>query len=112
MSKNTYLGELEQMLLWAVLRLDGEGYGATILEELNARVDRKVTTGALYATLDRLESKGMIGSRLADAEPNRGGRRKRYLSVTAEGQRALERVRHEWLSLWDGLNLARGSRES
>jgi len=111
MTKQTYLGELEQMLLWAVLRLDGEGYGATILKELNTRVERQVTTGALYATLDRLEGKGMIRSRLADAEPNRGGRRKRYLSVTAAGQAALERVRHEWMSLWEGVDLARGARE-
>ena len=81
MTRGTYLGELEQMVLWAVLRLDGQGYGATIIEELSGRVERRVTPGALYATLDRLEEKGMLESRLADPEPGRGGRRKRYLTL-------------------------------
>ena len=73
MTQQTYLGELEQMVLWAVLRLDGDGYGTTILEALTGRVDRRVTPGALYATLDRLEEKGMIQSRLADPEAGRTG---------------------------------------
>jgi PadR family transcriptional regulator PadR len=110
MARGTYLGELEQLVLWAVLRLDGEGYGTTILEALNDRVDRRVTPGALYATLDRLESKGMISSRLADPEAGRGGRRKRYLTVTDAGRSVLERTRREWTSMWDGLELAPGDR--
>ena len=108
MSSKTYLGELEQMVLWAVLRLDGKGYGTTILEALTERADRKVTPGALYATLDRLEEKGMIQSRLADPEAGRGGRRKRYMTVTGEGRAALERTRQEWMRVWDGLELASG----
>lgn len=112
MGERTYLGEFEQMVLWAVLRMDGDGYGTTILEVLNARVDRQVTPGALYATLDRLEEKGMIRSRLADADVRRGGRRRRYMSVTAEGRRALERVRNEWNRLWEGMDPAVGSYES
>ena len=109
MSEDIYLGELEQIVLWAVLRLDGEGYGAMILEELDQRVDRKVTPGALYTTLDRLEGKGMISSRLADPEPGRGGRRKRMLTVTAGGRSALQRTRREWLRMWDGVELVEGS---
>jgi DNA-binding PadR family transcriptional regulator len=105
MGRQNYLGELEQMVLWAVLRLDGEGYGTTILEALTERVDRRVTPGALYATLDRLEEKGMISSRLADPEAGRGGRRKRYLTVTAEGRGALDRTRREWMRMWDGMDL-------
>ncbi|HKJ03060.1 MAG TPA: helix-turn-helix transcriptional regulator, partial [Longimicrobiales bacterium] len=91
MERRTYLGELEQLVLWVVLRLGGNGYGTTILEAINERADRRVTPGALYATLDRLEAKGMVGSRLADPEAGRGGRRKRYLTVTPEGAGALER---------------------
>jgi PadR family transcriptional regulator len=106
MGRQNYLGELEQMVLWAVLRLDGDGYGTTILQELTGRVDRRVTPGALYATLDRLEEKGMIQSRLADPEPGRGGRRKRYLTVTTDGQTALERTRQEWIRMWDGMDVA------
>ena len=109
MSDETYLGELEQRVLWSVLRLGGDGYGTTILEELNERVDRRVTPGAMYATLDRLEAKGMISSRLADPEPGRGGRRKRYLSVTAEGRDSLERTRQEWMRVWGDMELATGS---
>jgi len=106
MGRQNYLGELEQMVLWAVLHLDGDGYGTTILEELTGRVDRRVTPGALYATLDRLEEKGMVQSRLADPEPGRGGRRKRYLTVTPEGQTALERTRQDWIRMWDGMDVA------
>jgi DNA-binding PadR family transcriptional regulator len=108
MGRQTYLGELEQMVLWAVLRLGGDGYGTTILDEINGRVPRRVTPGALYATLDRLEAKGMVQSRLADPEAGRGGRRKRYLTVTAEGMAALERTRREWMTMWEGLDVVPG----
>lgn len=101
-----YLGEFEQMVLWAVLRLGGDGYGAMILEELNRRVDREVSTGAFYSTLDRLEAKGMVRSRLEDPEPGRGGRRKRYMDITSDGAAALERTRGEWLRLWEGMDAA------
>ena len=102
-SEAPYLGELEQAVLWTALRLAGEGYGATILADLNDRLDRTVTAGALYATLDRLHEKGMVRSRLADRDPRRGGRRKRYITVTPEGRSALGRVREEWMRLWDGV---------
>ncbi|HEX9886521.1 MAG TPA: PadR family transcriptional regulator [Longimicrobiales bacterium] len=106
MTDPTYLGELEQMVLWAVLRLEGDAYGPLILEELGERVGRTVSPGALYATLDRLETKGMLRSTLADPEPRRGGRPRRYVSVTAEGREALARVRSEWMRLWAGLDVA------
>lgn len=99
----TYLGEFEQMVLWAVLRLDGSGYGPLILEELEARADRTVSPGALYPTLDRLEDKGMICSRLGEPEPGRGGRPKRFVEVTGEGRQALERARGTWTRLWQDL---------
>jgi DNA-binding PadR family transcriptional regulator len=108
MSDRTYLGELEQMTLWTVLRVGENAYGPRILAEIHERVGRTVTPGALYATLDRLESKGMIASQLADADSGRGGRRRRYVSVTAEGREALALVRHEWMSLWEGVHLAVG----
>ncbi|MDH3223455.1 MAG: PadR family transcriptional regulator [Gemmatimonadota bacterium] len=98
-----YLGELEQAVLWTALRLEGDGYGATILLELNRRIERQVSPGALYATLDRLQKKGMIESRLADPDPRRGGRRKRYVVVTERGRAGLARVRGEWMQLWDGV---------
>lgn len=106
MGDSTYLGEFEQMVLWAVLRLDGEGYGAMILEELSGRVDRAVSMGAFYATLDRLEAKGMVTSRLQDPAPGRGGRRRRYMTVTPQGVAALDRTRREWTRLWEGMDVS------
>ena len=105
MGKSGYLGELEQTVLWAVLRHDGEAYGTPILNELERRVGRTVTPGALYATLDRLQEKGMLRSKLADPEPGRGGRRKRYMTLTAEGRSALAKTRVAWMRLWDGLEV-------
>ena len=100
---NVYLGELEQTVLWSVLRLEGDAYGARILLELEKRASRKVTPGALYATLDRLEEKGLVSATLADPEPGRGGRRKRYMSLTPAGRVALQKARRTWTELWDGL---------
>jgi PadR family transcriptional regulator PadR len=109
LGSRTYLGELEQMVLWAILRLDGDGYGALVLEALDERVDRRLSTGAVYTTIDRLEQKGMISARLADPEPGRGGRRKRYLAVTEAGREALALTRREWLRVWDGLEAELGA---
>ena len=103
MGREGYLGELEQMVLWVVLRHDGKAYGTPILNELESRVGRTVTPGALYATLDRLQDKGMLESSLADPEPGRGGRRKRYLTVTTHGRSALAKTRAAWTQLWDGI---------
>ena len=108
MRDRTYLGELEQMILWSTLRVGDDAYGPRILQELEERVGRAVSPGALYATLDRLESKGMIRSRLADPEPGRGGRRRRYVGVTESGREALALVRAEWMSLWKDVDPALG----
>lgn len=103
---DVYLGELEQTILWTVLRLDRKAYGAEVLREIERRADRTVTPGALYATLDRLEAKGLLSSSVGDPEPGRGGRPKRYLSVTEEGRVALQQLRHRWTRLWEGLEEA------
>jgi len=111
MAERTYLGEFEQIVLWTVLRMGGDGYGATILEQLNQRIDRRASPGALYATLDRLEEKRMIVSRLADPEVGRGGRRKRYMTVTVAGRSELARLRTEWTYMWEGMDAALGANE-
>lgn len=103
MDERPYLGELEQTILWAILRLGDDAYGAAIAVELEERVGRAVSPGAIYATLDRLESKGVIRSTMADPEPGRGGRPKRLVAVTEEGRAGLAQVRAEWQRLWDGL---------
>ena len=104
MKRTGYLGELEQMVLLAVLQLDGEAFGTGVLQELSERVGRRVSRGALYVTLDRLEEKGMLASRLGDPTPRRGGKPKRYLTVTSPGLEALRRSRAAWMSLWEGLD--------
>lgn len=106
MDERPYLGELEQTILWAICRLGEEAYGATIITEIAERVGRVVTPGALYATLDRLEEKGVIASTLAAPEPGRGGRRKRLVAITHLGRTALAETRSRWLRLWDGLDAA------
>src|SRR5262249_7675492 len=67
------LGVFEQAVLVVVLRLRGEGYGRTILKDVQARLDRRVAASAVYATLDRLEAKGLAVSRAGEATPERGG---------------------------------------
>jgi PadR family transcriptional regulator, regulatory protein PadR len=92
------LGEFELLVLLAVLRGDGEAYGATILKDLEARTSRSVSRGALYVTLDRLEAKGYVSSRTGDPAPARGGRPRRYYTVRPTGlallRHSLDALRH------------------
>ena len=90
MSKGKNLGEFEILVLAAVTRLGAEAYGVAIREEIAARAERDVAMGAVYATLDRLEAKGLLASRMGEATAKRGGRAKKYFDVTAEGARRLE----------------------
>ncbi|MGD8321716.1 MAG: helix-turn-helix transcriptional regulator [Gemmatimonadota bacterium] len=98
-----YLGELEQMMLLAILQLDDDAYGLNILRELEERAGRTVSPGALYATLDRLEGKGVVRSRFAEPEPGRGGKPKRFMSLTEKGRAALQAARAAWQRMSEGL---------
>ena len=104
MSKGTHLGELEQMVLLAVLQLKEEAFGISVMNELRERGSREVSRGALYVTLDRLEAKGFLDSRLGDPIPGRGGRPRRYLSVTEAGIEALQESRATLARMWEGLD--------
>ena len=104
MKSKKHLGELEQMVLMAVLQLKGDAYGTTVLNELSERGGRKVSPGALFATIDRLEGKGMVSSELGDPTPGRGGKRKRFLSVTPKGVAALQEAREAWMRMSEGLD--------
>jgi PadR family transcriptional regulator, regulatory protein PadR len=79
------LGDFELLVLLAILRAEGDAYGAAILKQLEDRSGRAVSRGALYVTLDRLEAKGYIASRTGDPAPARGGRPRRYYTVRATG---------------------------
>lgn len=99
------LGELEQLVLLAILRLGDEAYAVPVLEILHDRAGRRVARGALYTVLDRLETKGLLRSRFGDPLPERGGRPRRYFTVTAEGLAALRRSRRALLALSHGLDV-------
>jgi DNA-binding PadR family transcriptional regulator len=93
----TYLGEFEQLLLMAVIQLDGDAYGGQIRETIGRRTGRTVSPGAIYTALDRLEARGLVTSRLGDPEPRRGGKRKRYYRIEPAGSELLRRS-HEALA--------------
>ena len=104
------LGEFEQLILLAILRLGDEAYGVTIRAELEHRADRAVSPGALYTALERLEATGLITSRMGAPTPQRGGRAKRHVMVTPGGMEALSRALRAYERLLDGLKLVRGAR--
>ena len=87
------LGELEQLVLLALLRLEKDAYGVAIRREILDRTGRSVTPGAIYPTLDRLEGRGLVTSRMGEPSAERGGRSRRYFAVTKEG---LAEIRRSW----------------
>ena len=97
------LGEFEQIVLLAVLRLGDEAVGPGISGELEARAGRTVSRGALYATLDRLERKGLLEWELGEATPETGGNRLRRFTVTREGVEELAQARQAWDRMAEGL---------
>ena len=84
-----HLGEFEQLVMLAVLRLDDDAYGTSIREELKGRAGREVSPGAIFTTLERLESRGLVSSGYGEPTAARGGRSKRYYKVTVDGRRAV-----------------------
>lgn len=103
MPKRTGLGELEQLVLLAILRLGESAYGVPIEEEIRVRTGRSLSPGTLYPTLARLEEKGFVRSWMGDPTSERGGRAKRFFAVEAEGLRELRRAWQQFTSLGDGL---------
>lgn len=83
------LGELEQIVLLAVLRVGDDAYGVPILDEIRRQTGRELALASVYKTLARLEEKELVASRVGEPTPTRGGRRKRYFAVTAAGMREL-----------------------
>lgn len=101
------LGAFEQLVLMALIRLPGDAYGVRIVDEIAARTGREPSVGAVYTTLQRLEMKGYVRSRMGEPTPERGGKAKKYFRITAVGQRALERSVSGLLALLPP-SLARG----
>jgi PadR family transcriptional regulator PadR len=107
MSGRDYLGEFEHIVVLALLRLEDRAYGVTVRREIEFRTQREVSIGAVYATLDRLETKGYVKSRHGDPTPERGGRSKRFFRVTAKGVAAVNRTQRDLQSMVKGLDLIR-----
>lgn len=103
--KEKFLGEFEQMAMLALVRLNDQAYGAKIRQLLDDEINRNVAIGAIYSTLERLEKKGMVSSKLGEATAERGGRAKRFFKVTPQGQIALKRARTAMDALWQDVAL-------
>ena len=105
------LGELEQVLLLALLRLGGDSYGAAIRAEILDRTGRSITPGAIYPTLDRLEARGLLRSRMSGATAERGGRARRYFKITAAGLRDVKAAWRQTRQLAAGLTILEDTRD-
>ena len=97
------VGELEQLVLLAILRLDADAYGLSIARELESHADRRLSRGALYTTLDRLEIKGLVRWKLEMGGPERAGLPKRLYTVSPRGRAAVRASHRVLRRMWRGL---------
>lgn len=98
-----HLGEFEEIVLLTVAILHSEAYGVSIAQEIESRLGRNVSLGAIQTVLKRLEEKGLLSSAFGEATKKRGGKRKRYYSLTVEGRQILEQTREQRLALWNAI---------
>ena len=108
MGEQTPIGEFEQLVVLAALRLGDEAYPAAIRREIEERTGRSASRGAVYTTLDRLENKGMLSSALGAPLPERGGKPRRYYQVEEQGLEALREARRALERMWSGLEAELG----
>jgi DNA-binding PadR family transcriptional regulator len=104
MPKGDYLGEFELYVMLALVRLGEDAYGIAIRQEIEARAERDVAIGAVYATLSRLEEKGLVRHHLSSPQPVQGGRARKCFVLTADGQRALAHSTAMLARMMQGLN--------
>jgi PadR family transcriptional regulator PadR len=107
MSDRDSLGEFEHIIVLALLRLEDRAYGVTVRQEIESRTQREVSIGAVYATLERLQTKGYVRSHRGEPTPERGGRAKRFFRVTAKGLTAVNRTQRAIQNMSKGLDLIR-----
>jgi len=110
MRKGEYLGNFDLMLLLALQRLGEGAYGVTIAKELEEKTGREVVVASVYATLERLQERGLVVSRLGESTPERGGRAKRYFRITGAGVREVREARRSLMNLWKGLPQLKGEK--
>ena len=97
------LGEFEHLILLAVLHLGDDAYGAAVIEHLETRTGRDISQAAAYIALKRLEEKGLVTSQLGAGTAERGGRPRRYFTVTDEGLAKLRSSGTAIMQMWSGL---------
>lgn len=97
------LTDFELMLLLAVLRLGDDAYGVTIAREIEQTTERRVLLAAVYAALDRLHAQGLVAATLGQPTAERGGRAKRYFTVTARGLHRVKQAQRALQALWNGI---------
>ncbi len=106
------IGEFEQLILFALVRLGPDAYGVSIRQEIEACTSRTISAGALYTALSRLEARGFVSSRLGEPTPQRGGKRKRHYSLRPAGQEALARAYDSLRQMASGLGVRLRSRKT
>src|SRR5262245_55374706 len=109
MSAPAYLGEFEHIVLLAVVRLGDGAYGVTVRREIESRTGRDVSIGASYATLSRLDTKGLVKPRAREPTADRGGRAKRPFRVTHNGVRSITEAQRVLKRMLDGLQPLRSA---
>jgi DNA-binding PadR family transcriptional regulator len=103
MARGDSLSNFELMVMLVLIRLKDEAYGVPISKEISKQSGRDVPVGSVYATLERLEEKGLAKSEVGDPTPERGGRAKRYFAVTGKGLRVIRETQRTLVELWTGL---------
>lgn len=101
--KGTNLGEFQELILLTIGALHPEAYGVAIKEEVHNQTGRKVTLSTVHAALNRLEEKGYVKSEFGEATSMRGGKRKRFFTITAYGVKALAEAKEQRETLWNSM---------
>ncbi len=108
MAKREFLGGFELLVLLALIRIGDEAYGVPISEAIEESSGKEVAMGSVYITLERLEQKGFVSSRLGEPTAERGGRAKTYFRITAKGLREVRQARRTLMNLWQGVPQLQG----
>lgn len=98
-----HLGEFEEIVLLTVAILNGEAYGVNIIAEIEQRLERNVSLGAIQTVLKRLEDKNLVKSEFGEATKVRGGKRKRFYEITSKGRQVLSDTKEQRVSLWNAI---------
>jgi len=97
------MGEFEELILLIIAIMNGKAYGIGIIEELEKRTGRSAAIGAVQTVLKRMEDKGWVTSQFGEATKERGGKRKRYYTITAKGKKLMAENREKRNSLWEAI---------